>query len=191
MRFVLVPALLLFVTGCVEPSVRFFVGIDEERQHFDDGVKAEGITQGGTFIVRITGSSDPIPRAIDDESAIVLELDLDRVGLGNLPRNQPIPVNGITSVTPRDDSGDIPDSFTPREGHEPAITGLLLLRSCFCPPPQQALMQSFEGTLQLADLPDGKLEVALDLAMTGGIPYGKTASDTRTTIDARVEVEAP
>jgi hypothetical protein len=56
---------------------------------------------------------------------------------------------------------------------------------------EQTLMQSVVGTLHLADVPEARLELALDLTMTGGIPHGKTASDTRTTIDARVEVDAP
>jgi hypothetical protein len=196
MRVRLAPTLLFLVSTLVACSLvtpnQLEVTIDGDQQNFNEGVSATGIAGANTYTVRITGSSDPIRNAIDDESSMSLTIDFDRAAFESLPRNAPLRVSGVTTLQPRnEETGAVEVTFEPGTGHEPAITGISLTRSCFCAPPETAIQQSFEGTVELRNLPGNQLEVSAQLTLVGQIPYSSTTSGSRTTLNARAEVDAP
>ncbi|MGA9520223.1 MAG: hypothetical protein WBV82_02090, partial [Myxococcaceae bacterium] len=168
---------------------RFDVSIDGEPQEFNEGVTASGVTSGNTFELRVSGSSDPIKNAIDDESSLALAIQFDKAALDALPRDQPLRIHGLTSLHPSDEGFAAGLAFEPGEGNTPAVTGVSLIRYCFCGPPNELIEQDWEGTFELHDLRDGRLEVRTSLTLIGRIPYANTRADSRTTIEALVQVD--
>jgi len=179
---------LVIFTGC---SGGYDVEINKEHQNFNAGVRTNLYSEADKFQVQITGSKDPLPQAVDDESSLVLTAEFDRAAFATMPRNVPLAIKGTTTFAEGVDSGTINErrdiTFQGATNHTNGIRRLWFVQSCFCARQPGTQTQQFDGTVTLINAGSDTVRFRFALQIRGHVPF-RTTNGLESVVDIVTDI---